>query len=423
MGKSTGNLFKVKHLIFTGNFLAGARGAISLIGRAITTVFRSSLRVRKINSISRPKLFIAISFIAAGLYPILVVTASQPVREAGERMREQSLLKQLATLEPIDAHTHISAAAPQFSAMLDDLHIHVLDILYVDDTNRYRSSIEKQKADALKFIASSYGRGTLCTTFDPFQWNQAGFAQTAIDGLNRDFADGAVAAKVWKNIGMEIKDSPGKYLMPDDAILQPIYRDIAEHNKTLIIHAAAMDAAWQPPALDQHLSSYLTAHPEWQMWKKPDAPQKKDILDARDRLLGANPNLRVVGAHLGSMATQLDELGVRFERYPNCAVDVSSRVHQMSLLPRDKVRAFIIKYQDRILYGTDLSFSPQDDPQTAAQNWKKTYFLEWRYFSTEDAFSYWGNQVQGLGLPNSVLRKLYRENAIRWIPGIAGNAR
>ena len=350
---------------------------------------------------------------------VLHLSSCGQLSNLGEHYREQQRIQELAALEPIDAHTHISATGPQFLEMLGSLHMHVLDILYVDDTNPYRSSLEKQKTDALRFIASSDGRATLCTTFDPFEWNQADFAQKAIEGLNRDFADGAVAAKVWKNIGMELEGPSGKYLMPDDAILQPIYREIAEHNKTLIIHAAAVDSAWQPQSLGQRSSTYMTAHPEWEMWKKSDAPQKKDILDARDHLLATNPNLRVVGAHLGSMASQLDELGARFDRYPNFTVDVSARVHQLSLLPREKVRAFIIKYQDRIIYGTDLSFSAQDNPQTAAEAWKETYLLEWRYFSTEDTFSYWGNQVQGLKLPDPVLRKLYRENAMRWIPGIA----
>ena len=219
---------------------------------------------------------------------------------------------------------------------------------------------------------------------------------------------------------MEIKDSSGKYLLPDDPIFQPIYHDIAEPNKTLIIHAAAVDAAWQPQSQDPSGFRYFEANPQWDMSTKPDAPHKKDILDARDRLLAENPNLRVVAPHLGSMEAQLDELGMRLDRYPNFAVDVSARVHNLTLLPPETVRAFLIKYQDRVLYGTDLSNSATDKDDSITQTWRKQYLLDWRYLSTNDTFDYWGRKAQGLGLPQPVLRRLYRENAMRWIPGIAG---
>jgi len=350
----------------------------------------------------------------------LLLSGCKPLSNLRERYRERQRVQELSALEPIDAHTHISAAGPRFLAMLGDLHMHMLDILYVDDTSPYRSSLDRQKADALKFIAASGGRATLCTTFDPFGWKEGSFAQKVTDSLNRDFAEGAVAAKVWKNIGMEIKDSSGKYLLPDDPIFQPIYHDIAEHNKTLIIHAAAVDAAWQPQSQDPSGSRYFEANPQWDMSTKPDAPHKKDILDARDRLLAENPNLRVVAPHLGSMEAQLDELGMRLDRYPNFAVDVSARVRNLTLLPPETVRAFLIKYQDRVLYGTDLSNSATDKDDSITQTWRKQYLLDWRYLSTDDTFDYWGRKAQGLGLPQPVLRRLYRENAMRWIPGITG---
>ena len=156
-------------------------------------------------------------------------------------------LQEFTSLEPIDAHTHISQAAPAFLAMLDHLHMHVLDILYVDDTTPYRASMQPQKQDALKFLASSPGRAQLCTTFDPFRLQEPNFSKQAIAALNQDFSSGVVAVKIWKNIGMEIKNASGQYVMPDDPRFEPIYEDIAKHGKTLIIHAAEPDMAWGPP--------------------------------------------------------------------------------------------------------------------------------------------------------------------------------
>ena len=323
-------------------------------------------------------------------------------------------LTTFTSLDPIDAHTHISQTSFAFTGMLERLHVHVLDILYVDNNDPFHSSLERQKEDAQNFLASSAERAQLCTTFDPFQVNDANFAKTAIGGLNEDFERGAVAAKVWKNIGMEIL-SAGQYLMPDDPLLQPIYRDIAEQDKTLIIHAADPDIAWTAGASDRH---YYANNPQWDMFKKPGAPEKKTILAARDHLVAMNPGLRVIGAHFGSMEDDLDDLAIRLDLYPNFAVDTAARIMSLGRQPREKVRAFMIKYQDRILYGSDFHYHSGTAGMEAAHSWEVQYAIEWRYFSSDDVFEYEGLKVRGLNLPLPVLRKLYHDNAVKWIPGI-----
>src|SRR5216110_196673 len=90
------------------------------------------------------------------------------------------------------------------------------------------------------------------------------------------------------------------------------------------------------------------------MYLHPERPSKERILTARDRMLAKHPTLRVVGCHLGSMETDVDEIAKRFDRYPNFAVDTAARVSYLMLQPREKVRAFLLKYQNRVLYGTDL---------------------------------------------------------------------
>ena len=101
----------------------------------------------------------------------------------------------------------------------------------------------------------------------------------------------------------------------------------------------------------EHPGEYAYAHPEW--------PRKEAILAARDRLVKANPDLRVVGAHLGSMESNVDDIARRFEAYPNFAVDMAARLPYFMIQPREKVRAFLLKYQDRVLYATDLVVFPR----------------------------------------------------------------
>jgi hypothetical protein len=200
-----------------------------------------------------------------------------------------------------------------------------------------------------------YGEGHIawCTTLDPYAFETPGYSAQTIRQLDEDFAHGAIAVKTWKNIGMEIQKANGQYLMPDDPVFKPIYQDIAAHNKTLVVHAAEPDSCWEPPARAGHdYEVYYKHHPEWYMYDRPDHPSKQAILRERDRLLAENPNLRVVGAHLGSMETDVNEVARHFDRYANFAVDTAARMEYLMLQPRDKVRAFLIKYQDRVLYGT-----------------------------------------------------------------------
>jgi amidohydrolase family protein len=369
-----------------------------------------------------PRMFLLLPTVLA-----LALTGDPQTQPAAPTSRSQPQLKAqkpeseahiLAALEPIDTHTHVAKVDPSFYAMLERLHMHILDILLVDDHDAYRKSLQPQLQDALRVVHESHGHAALCTSIDPFQFGQPGFPESAIQGLDRDFADGAVAVKIWKNIGMELKDKSGNYVLPDNAAFEPIFQDIAKHNRTLVAHVAEPDEAWLPPNPNGLDYSYYKDNPIWYMYRQPEAPKKQQILDARDHLLAENPKLRVVGAHLGSMEDDLGGLARHLDEYPNFAVDTAARVVHLAVQPGDKVRAFILKYQDRILYATDLGVEKDEAPQDAVKEWEEQYAEDWRYFATRDVFDYDSHKVQGLELPEAVLRKLYHENAVRWIPGI-----
>ena len=355
-------------------------------------------------------LLLAVSFSVAAAQP--------PQKSANRGGGSRPDWRTLAAFEPVDTHTHVAKGDPGFYAMLDRLHMHLLDILLVDDHDPYRKDLSTQRTDAEKMIQASGGHAALCTSFDPFQFNQADFAASTIRSLDQDFANGAVAVKIWKNIGMELKDKDGHYILADDPKFEPIYREVESHNRTLIAHQAEPDEAWQPLHPNGLDYSYYKENPVWYMYNKPEAPTKRQILDARDRLLAQNPKLRVVGAHLGSMEDDLEGLAERLDRYPNFAVDTAARVVHLVVMPSDKVRAFILKYQDRIIYGTDLEFAKDEASSDMMKEWQQQYLRDWQYFATRDAFEYDGHKTQGLGLPPYVLGKLYHANARRWFPGV-----
>jgi predicted TIM-barrel fold metal-dependent hydrolase len=331
-------------------------------------------------------------------------------------------LQRFAMLRPIDSHTHVYAYTTAYVALLRRFNMHTLDIMVVsDNANPERKDRAKESRDVFDLVQKSEHHVSACTTFDAYRFNDAGFAKNAIAGLNRAFAEGAVAAKVWKNIGMEVKNSKGQYVLPDDPALIPIYHDIAAHHKTLIMHIADPDTAWLPPDAHAPDQAYFMEHPEWYAYKIPGIPSKQKILDARDHVLRDNPNLRVVGAHLGSMEADFGSIAADLDRYPNFAVDLTARMPYIMKLPRSQAIAFFTKYQDRLIYGTDDTFYPNEDIQRFLRSAESTYARDWRFLSSDATLSFHGIQTQGLALPESILRKIYHDNAIHWYPGIEQN--
>jgi predicted TIM-barrel fold metal-dependent hydrolase len=341
-----------------------------------------------------------------------VEAQSAPSPAASEELRA------FAAIEPIDTHVHAFKSDPEFTDLLARLRLHLLDICVADNHGIY-GELATELARAKSFVDGSQGHAKLCVTFDPYSFQRKGYSQDIVKELRQEFADGAIAVKIWKNIGMEIKTADGRYAMPDDPVFQPLYRVIAAENKTLVAHVAEPSSCWQPPNPDSPDYDYYKENPQWYMYLHPDHPRKEVILAARDHLLAENPKLRVVGAHLGSMETDVDEIAKRFDRYPNFAVDTAARMEYLMIQPREKVRNFLIKYQDRVVYGTDLEFLNDESTADALKEWQETYARDWKFLATDQMLPYKGHQIEGLNLPEPVVRRIFHDNAVHWIPGIA----
>jgi predicted TIM-barrel fold metal-dependent hydrolase len=364
--------------------------------------------------------------IIAALITLVMVVASfrvlsllgSPAADA-----QDATLRAFAAITPIDAHAHLYNDNEVFAQLMRGLNLRILNICVIDDRDPYGKALEPQRTDVLKVRHVTGGRAVFCTTFSPYDFETAGFKQRVERQLGQDFAKGAVAVKIYKVMGMEMRSKAGKYIMPDDPTFEPIYQFIAAQHRIIVAHLAEPDSCWQPPNPASPDYSYYKEHPEEYAYAHPEWPSKAAILAARDHLLAQNPNLRVVGAHLGSMETDVDQIARRFDRYPNFAVDTAARVPYFMLQPREKVRAFLIKYQDRVLYATDLVVMPTDDAAKAVQEWRKTYARDWKFFATDQTVEYMGHNYQGLSLPRPTLQKIFHDNAIHWFPGFMGTSR
>jgi hypothetical protein len=341
----------------------------------------------------------ALCVLLAGIAGIAAIGGAQ--QEFSPTAFNDAELKEFSSVAPIDVHTHLLKSDPAFNAMLERLHVHVLNIFVGDPTSGATpESFTALRQDAWQAVESSAGRAQLSTTFDPFDWNQADFPRIPIESVNKDFARGAAGMTIWSNGLTHLKDSSGKFVSADDPRLEPIYKDLLALHKTFIAHLGGPEEAWAP-----------------------ESPSTADgsvpaVLVARDRVIAQNPHLRVVGAHLGSMKEDLDQLAQRLDRFPNLAVDTSGRVPYLMGLSRERAIAFLTKYQDRILYGSDLGFRSTEHMEDLRKTWEERYASEWRYFATDATFTYQGHQVQGLNLTKPILRKLYHDNAEHWIPGV-----
>lgn len=336
-----------------------------------------------------------------------------------------SELDYLKSINKFDAHFHVRGDAPYLRELLDDLNMKVITIC-TRGTNVERMNLQ---INAAKEISQTYPRYyAWVTTFDLTGRNRPGWINDVTEHLRDSFEHGALGVKVWKEIGMEIKNPAGEYIQIDDPMFDPVYAYMIQQNKPLIAHIGEPIQAWMPLPIGPNgkPTSYWASNPQWHFYDKPDKPSYVEIMAARDRLLGKHPQLKVIGCHLGSLEIDVDEIAKRLDRYPNFAVGIDGRTRYLMAQARDKVRKFFIKYQDRILYGTDRSGGTFNRSRQAAttrdiESSRRSILGRDRqfsqYFATDDDMQWDYYTVKGLALPRDILRKIYYDNVVRWLPG------
>lgn len=346
----------------------------------------------------------------------LLLAAAPAAARAAAPPRFEEILK-------IDVHSHIFEDLPEVVGMMDRTNVRIVNVC-VRGTDPERLRRMEATAEELR---KKYGRRRFpfASTFDVTRRDDPDYADQVKRWLSASFDAGALMVKIWKEVGMEIKDRDGRFILPDDPRFEPVFAFLAERGKPLLAHLAEPREAWLPLDPNGVHYGYYSKNPEWHLYGKPGYPSHDEIVAARDRILERHPKLTVIGAHLGSLEHDTDEIAKRFDRYPNFYVDCAARTTDLTRQPPEKVRAFLVRYQDRVLYGLDQTRSPdpkrKDSPEERAAFAKELedqYRRDFRYYAGEGEMEFRGKTVRCLGLPREVVEKLFHGNAERVIPGL-----
>lgn len=325
-------------------------------------------------------------------------------------------------VKKIDAHVHIRTADPAFMEQAREDNFRLLTVVVDEDPG-----IDLQQEHAILAVKNFPDVVAFATTIAVDHWSSDQWEAETLANLENSLAEGAIGVKIYKNIGMELRDEQGDFVMIDHPRFAPIFEFLSDRKIPVLGHLGEPRNCWLPVEemtvkSDQR---YFTRHPEFHMYLHPEYPSYEDQINARDQILIDHPELVFVGAHLGSLEWSVEELARRLDRFPNMAVDMAARISSVQYLTRDdrdKIRDFFIQYQDRLIYGSDRIVDDSRDPEEVKTNVHELWLRDWEFFCTDHTMtsnSFEGS-FRGLQLPKDVIDKIYRENAENWFRPMKG---
>lgn len=350
----------------------------------------------------------------------------------------------------IDMHCHCPVASEPallaHFAVMDEVGIDALVIL---DGDSPRGSLPVWLELQQKYPR----RLAVFAKIDFSDVKQPTFFDDLVQKLERQAQQGIQGVKVWKDLGMSVRDASGRLLAVDDPRLDPFWAKCGELRLPVALHTADPKEYWHP--LTYHSIHYGLRTETDQHYHNPEMPSWDELMRQRDHVLEKHPRTNFIGNHLGSLEFDLERLGQTFEKYPNFFVDCAARLRMLGRLNPPAVRDFFTRYQDRLLFGTDIgilrsgekvkrtsaniTIYPSENPNTlcidpadadALRKWQDRVMLdyaEWlQYFETDrvdlvDPTHSGGAwlRIFGAKLPDAVLEKFYHANAERLVPALA----
>jgi predicted TIM-barrel fold metal-dependent hydrolase len=326
----------------------------------------------------------------------------------------------------IDVHAHLSSSAPlgkeggprhaappeEVLAVMDRKNVRMM----VNLTGGYGEAL----VETIRYWQASRPERFLVFT-EPC-WNRSaepGYAKFQADELARAHRAGARGLKILKTLGLYLREkvTTGPLVKVDDRRFDPMWEAAGALKMPVAIHTSDPEAFFLPIDRLNERWEELHAHPDWSFHGK-DFPSNRELMEARNRVVARHPRTQFIYLHVGD-SENLPWVSEWLDRYPNVHVEIGARIGELGRQPRTS-RGFFDRYQDRILFGTDAIPHGEQYPQQVFCD--ALYEVYYRFLETQDEyFDYaparmppqgrW--RIYGLGLPEGILRKVYRENAVR----------
>jgi predicted TIM-barrel fold metal-dependent hydrolase len=336
---------------------------------------------------------------------VSMMTAASKVTLSLGDFAPQSMLRvpehliQRPKFPAIDFHNHIDGMEPaEVLRIMDACGIeHLVNITMKPGTDGIESMA--------RLSAASPNRFSTIAWMDWRDLYEDGFFDRSVQRLEQCVSAGAIGMKIWKDLGLRLQDRDGSLLRIDDARLDPLFARAAELGVFIMFHTADPAAFFLPTDAHNERFEELSAHPDWSFYGS--AFSREELFAQRNRVFARHRKTRFVAAHMGEQPEDLASLTAVLDTHPNVHLDMSARVAELGRQPFT-ARRFFLRFAERILFGADLL--PEES----------MYRGHYRFFETDDEyFDYPSHasrqgrwQIYGLALPDAVLERVYRGNAM-----------
>jgi predicted TIM-barrel fold metal-dependent hydrolase len=346
---------------------------------------------------------------------VLPLAAQEPdIRELKLRdWKPQSMLKTKVThvnkprFPVIDVHNHLGGGARTLTPARVERYLRAMDDAGVRTVVNLDGGWDDRLKETLAALDDAHpGRFLTFALVNFNEFEEPGWTERETERLRAGFQAGAKGLKFHKSLGLSYRRKNGELLTIDDPLLDPIWSLCAEFDKPVMIHTSDPAAFFTPLDARNERWHELNDHPNW-LFFGDKFPTREELLEQRNRVIARHPRTTFIGAHFGNNPEDLAAVGEWLDAYPNFHVDIDARISELGRQPYS-ARRFFIKYQDRILFGTDTT--PRAD----------AYRLYYRFLETDDEYfdtaeshhrqGFW--MIYGLFLPDDVLEKIYLTNAM-----------
>jgi uncharacterized protein len=307
----------------------------------------------------------------------------------------------------IDMHNHVNDAQGIEEPMPPKRVVEVMDNTNVKTVVILTGMWGEKLQHVIDTMVKPYpGRFIVFSQVDWSKIDDSNFSAEMVAQLDDAVRRGARGLKILKDFGLGVRDKTGRLVAVDDPRMDPVWEECGRLGIPVSLHVTDPEAFFKPIDNTNERYEELIEHPDWSFYG-PQFPSKFSILEARDRVIARHPHTTFIALHVANWPENLDYVSAELDRYPNMMTEFGAREAELGRQPR-RARDFFLKYQDRIMFGTDNGME------------EEMYRNHFRWLETADEyFDYWGYpgqgrwKIYGMELPDPVLEKIYHLNAER----------